>query len=136
MLELNSYFRRFIPDYAIIVKPLSDLLKKNVKFEMGQNEIIAFEQLRNSLVTAHVLKLFNPKAVTEIHSDGSMYDYGAVLLQQDDENLQLHPIEYMRKTTSAEQKYHSYELEVLAVIEALKKWRIYVVGLKVQIVTD
>ena len=110
-LGLTSYFRRFIPDYAIIAKPLSDLLRKNVKFEMGQNEIIALEQLRNLLITAPILKLFNPKAVTEIHTDASVYGYGAVLLQQDVEDRQFHPIEYMsRKTTSAEQKYHSYEL--------------------------
>ena len=103
---------------------------------MGQNEIIAFEQLRNSLITAPVLNLFNSKAVTEIHTDASMYGYGAVLLQQDDEDCQFHSTEYMsRKTTSAEQKYHSYELEVLAVIGALRKWRIYVLGLKVKIVT-
>ena len=75
--------------------------------------------------------------MTEIHSDASMYGYRAVLLEQDDEDLQLHLIEYMsRKTTSAEEKYHSYELEVLAVIEALKKWRIYILVLKVKILTD
>lgn len=55
----------------------------------------------------------------------------------DKDDQQLHPVEYMsRKTTAAEQKYHSYELEVLAVIEALKKWRIYVLGLKIKVVTD
>ena len=41
-----------------------------------------------------------------------------------------------RKTTPAEEKYRSYELEVLAIIEALRKWRMYVMGMKVQIVTD
>ena len=49
----------------------------------------------------------------------------------------LHPVEYFsRKTTSTEQKYTSYELEVLSVIEALKKWRVYLMGLKFKIVTD
>ena len=101
---------------------MSDLLKKNVKFEMRQNEIVAFEQLRNSFVTAPVLKLFNLKAVTKIHTDASMYGYGAVLLQQDDEDRQFHPIECIsRKTTSAKQKYHSYKLDVLAQIRVLKK---------------
>ena len=61
-----------------------------------------------------------------------MHGYGGVLLQINGDGQQLHPHEYMsRKTTAAEQKYHSYELEVLVVIEALKKWRIYVLGLKV-----
>lgn len=136
-LGLISYFRRFIPNYAFIAKPLSDLLRKNAKFKMEDDEKIAFEQLRNSLVNAPVLKLFNPKAETEIHTDASMYGYGAVLLQRDEEDSQFHPVEYMsRKTTAMEQKYHSYELEVLAVIEALKKWRIFVLGLKIRIITD
>ena len=73
-----------------------------------------------------MLRLFNPSAETEIRSDASKYVYGAVLLQRDSKGNQLHPIQYMsRKTTSAEIKYHSYELEVLAIIEALKKWRVY-----------
>ena len=49
-----------------------------MNFEMGQNEIIAFEQLRNSLVISPVLKFFNPTAVIEIHTDASMNGYGAV----------------------------------------------------------
>ncbi|GBP02650.1 Transposon Tf2-9 polyprotein [Eumeta japonica] len=120
-----------------MARPLSDLLRKNAKFKLGDLERIAFEQLRGSLIGASVLRLFNPSAVTEIHTDASMHGYGAVLLQRDDEDQQLHPVEYMsRKTTMAEQKYHSYELEVLAVVQALKKWRIFVLGLRVKIVTD
>jgi len=41
-----------------------------------------------------------------------------------------------RKTTDAEEKYPSYELEVLAIVQALKKWRIYLLGRKIKIVTD
>lgn len=135
-LGLTSYFRRFIEGYATIARPLTDLLRKDNKFKMGDEEILAFTQLRNSLVSAPVLKIFDPKCVTEIHADASMYGYGAALLQKDDDQ-EFHPIEYMsRRTTPAEEKYHSFELEVLAVVEALRKWRIYVLGLHVKIVTD
>ena len=48
-------------------------------------------------MTAPVLKLFNPKAMTEIRTDASMYGYGAVPLQQDNEDRQFHPIEMGRK---------------------------------------
>lgn len=41
-----------------------------------------------------------------------------------------------RKTTPAEQKYHSYELEVLVIVEALKKWRVFVLVSKFKIITD
>lgn len=41
-----------------------------------------------------------------------------------------------RKTTAAEEKYNSYELEVLAVIEAVKKFRVYLLGQPFKIITD
>lgn len=94
-------------------------------------------QLKRALVNAPLLRIFNPKLATEIHADASMYGYGAVMLQRNADDQQFHPVEYMsRKTSAAEQKYHSYELEVLAIIEALKKWRVYVMGIRIKIVTD
>lgn len=136
-LGLTSYFRRFIESYAVIAKPLSDVLRKDVKFSMGDVELAAFQQLKAALGSAPVLKLYNPKAVTEVHTDASMHGYGAVLLQRDFDDREFHPVQFMsRKTKPFEEKLHSYELEVLAIIEALKKWRIYLIGIKFKIVTD
>jgi len=48
-----------------------------------------------------------------------------------------HPVYFSSsKTTTAEQKYSSYELEMLAIIKALKKFRVYVIGIPFTIVTD
>ena len=58
-------------------------------------------------------------------------------MQKSIEYQQLHPIHYMsRKTTLAEKNYSRYELEVLAVIMALKKFRIYLLGIEFKIITD
>jgi len=66
-----------------------------------------------------------------------MFGYGAVLLQKDSADQEFHPVKYMsRKTTDAEEKYPSYKLEVLAIVQALKKWIIYLLGRKIKIVTD
>ena len=136
-LGLTSFFRRFIRDYALIAKPLSDLLRKDRTFEIKDEQILAFNELKAKLTCFPVLNLYNPNAITEIHADASMYAYGAVLLQKNSEDQQFHPIEYMsRKTSNTEQKYHSYELEVLAIIESLKKWRVFVLGIKIKIITD
>ena len=43
---------------------------------------------------------------------------------------------YSRKTSPKEQRYHSYDLETLAIVEALKKFRVYVLGIKFTVVTD
>lgn len=136
-LGLTSYFRKFVNGYAVIAKPLSDLLRKESRFVFQDLQQVAFEQLKAALVREPVLKLYDPKLITEIHTDASKFGFGAVLLQKDQGDCLLHPVMYMsRKTKPCEEKYHSYELEVLAVIEALKKWRVYVLGLKVKIITD
>ncbi|KAK9687316.1 RNase H-like domain found in reverse transcriptase [Popillia japonica] len=63
--------------------------------------------------------------------------FGGVLLQKDTEDGELHPVYYWsKKTNDAQRKYHSYELEVLAVVEALKKFRVYLLGIKFKILTD
>ncbi|GFT01612.1 retrovirus-related Pol polyprotein from transposon 17.6 [Trichonephila clavipes] len=53
------------------------------------------------------------------------------------EDGKLHPVYYMsKKTNTAEEKYDSYELEVLTIINALKKFRVYLLGQHFKIVTD
>ncbi|GFX60509.1 transposon Tf2-11 polyprotein [Trichonephila clavipes] len=85
---------------------------------------------------ANVLHIFKQGAKLELHTDASKFCCGAILLQQSDDN-KLHPVHYFsKKTTPQEEKYSSYELEVLAVIESLKKFRNYLVGKKFKIVTD
>lgn len=140
-LGLAGYFRKFIKGYAQIAKPLSDILKKDSQFQVGEKQRRAVEELKKALTSASVLRLFNPKLETELHTDASQEGYGAILLQRavDDQELhpELHPVQYMtRKTTDAERKYHSYELEILAVIEALKKFRVYLLGIYFKIITD
>ncbi|GFX28313.1 transposon Tf2-8 polyprotein [Trichonephila clavipes] len=82
-----------------------------------------------------VLHIFKQGAKLELHTDASKFGYGAILLQQSDDN-KLHPVHYFsKKTPPQEEKYSSYELEVLAVIESLKKFRNYLVGNKFKIVT-
>lgn len=135
-LGLTGYFRKFIPSYSVIAKPLSDLLKKERIFQFGENEEQAFETLKQSLSSQPVLCLYKQGAETELHTDASKFGYGACLMQKSDDN-KLHPVYYMsKKTTPAEERYSSYELEVLAVIQAVKKFRIYLLGIQFRIVTD
>ncbi|XP_076686111.1 uncharacterized protein LOC143378248, partial [Andrena cerasifolii] len=65
-------------------------------------------------------------AETELHTDASGLGYGAILLQRDTQDGAFHPVYYASgKTTPAEEKYPSYELEVLAIIKSLKKFRAF-----------
>jgi hypothetical protein len=136
-LGLTGYFRKFVKNYSIIAKPLSDLLKGERKFKFGEEEKMSFEMLKQKLCEEPVLKIFDFEKETELHTDASRDGYGAMLVQRDDVDGKFHPVYYMsRKTTDAEKKYSSYELEVLAIIEALKKFRTYLLGIKFKIKTD
>ncbi|GFW89668.1 retrovirus-related Pol polyprotein from transposon 17.6 [Trichonephila clavipes] len=85
---------------------------------------VAFQNLKNALSREPVLHLFKEGAKLELHTDACKLGLGAVLLQQSEDG-RFYPIHYMSKKTSIqEEKLCSYELEVLAVIEALKNFEI------------
>ncbi|GFV64516.1 transposon Tf2-6 polyprotein [Trichonephila clavipes] len=135
-LGLTGYFRKFIPAYSQIAKPLSDLTRKDNPFMFEQPQMEAFEKLKKLLTESPVLSIFQQGRTTELHTDASQQGYGAVLLQEAEDG-KLHPVQYMsQKTTPAEEKYSSYELEVLAVVNALKKFRTYLLGNHFKIIKD
>lgn len=135
-LGLTGYFRKFIYQYSIIARPLTNLLKGNVEFQFEEDEHRAFQNLKFALGNKPVLKLYKVGAETELHTDASKFGYGAILLQKDSDNA-FHPIYYASsKTIPAEKKYTSYELEVLAIIKSLKKFRVYLLDIRFKIITD
>ncbi|GFS83671.1 transposon Tf2-9 polyprotein [Trichonephila clavipes] len=135
-LGLTGYFRKLIKSYSFIAKPLSDLLRHDNYFTFKEQQRIAFPQLKDALLSDPVLCIFKPYAKLKLHTDASKYGYGAILLQESEDG-QYHLIYYMRKKTLPhEEKYSSYELEMLAVIEALKKFRHFLQGTQFKIFTD
>jgi transposase InsO family protein len=136
-LGLASYFRKFVKGFAQIARPLSDLLKTGKEVKFGEEERIAFLRLKELLAVEPVLRIYNQKLETELHTDASQEGFGAVLLQRALDDQQLHPVYYMScKTSEAEKKLHSYHLEMLAVIKAVQKFRVYLLGIHFKIVTD
>lgn len=133
---LFSYFRRFVPNFAKIARPLSRLLRKEVPYVFDDDCVHAFNILKEKLLDAPVLSIYSPTAETELHCDASAAGFGAVLLQKQTDG-KLHPVSYFSKTASdAESVLHSYELETLAIIYALKRFESYVKYIPFKIVTD
>lgn len=134
-LGLASYFRKFVPNFALIARPLSELTKDNVPFIFGEAQKTSFSTLKDILCTEPILKVFDPSCESELHTDASKNGYGACLMQLHDGKW--FPVFYLSKrTTSSEQNYSSYELEILAIIYALRKLRVYLLGLEFRIITD
>lgn len=68
---LTGYFRKFVQQYALIARPLAQLLKTESKFVFGAEQEHAFEQLKKALTTDPVLKLYRVGVETELHTDAS-----------------------------------------------------------------
>jgi hypothetical protein len=80
-LGLAGYYRRFIPDFSRIAKPMTELLKKGVKFSWYQNCEDAFHTLRNHLTTAPVLAQPDVSKPFDIYCDALGTGLGCVLMQ-------------------------------------------------------
>ncbi|CAG9086928.1 unnamed protein product [Plutella xylostella] len=136
-LGLASYFRKFVKGFGEIARPLTCLLKQDVSWKWTQSEQNAFQTLKLSLSDRPVLALYNPKLDTELHTDASSLGLGGILMQWQDNPRVLKPVAYFsRQTTTEERHFHSYELETLAVVCSLRKFRPYLLGAKFVVYTD
>lgn len=127
-LGLAGYFRKFIQNFAVIALPLTKLTKKNANFQWDLPQKSAFSQLKELLSAKPILMPFNPKLPIEIHTDASSKGLGCIFFQIHESNS-LKPVAFFSRVTSpAEQFYHSYELETLAIVESLRRFRIYILG--------
>lgn len=135
-LGLAGYFRRYIAGYASKTACIAKLLRKGEPFIWGSEQDVARNYILHCLTTEPVLAIFDPQLPTELHTDASAIGFGAVLLQEH-VGKKKRVIGYFSKSTQgAEARYHSYELETLAVVRALQHFRHYLIGIQFRIVTD
>jgi len=130
-LGLVGYYRRFIPDFSKIAKPMTRLLQKDVKFVWSQECEVAFTTLRHLLTTAPVLAQPDIEKPFDVFCDASGTGLGCVLMQEG------RVIAYAsRQLRKHEANYPTHDLELAAVVHALKLWRHYLLGNLCHIYTD
>lgn len=137
-LGTAGYYRRFVPDYSTIAKPLTDLTKKNLPRQVLWSPACeaAFLALKQALVNAPVLAAPVPNKRFLVHTDASMFGLGAVLSQVGEDGGE-HPVAYLsRKLLPREVSYAAVEKECLALVWALKKLNPYLYGQEFSLVTD
>jgi len=136
-LGLANYYRRFVHNFAFISLPLTNLLHKDIKFQWTSQCDESFKILKNKLSNAPVLSIANPSIPFTVTTDASGFAIGAVLSQPTEDSNIDRPIAYeSRKMTPAEMNYPTHEQELLAIIHALKIWRVYLQGNHFRIITD
>ena len=116
--------------YSQITAPLTEATKKtNTRFAWTKEMQSAFDHLRTVFTTAPVLQLFNWDLETRVETDASDYAIGACLSQKHEKNWK--PIAfYSRKMTAPELNYDVHDKELLAIVEAMSQWKIYLEGPK------
>ncbi|GJS34396.1 reverse transcriptase domain-containing protein [Tanacetum coccineum] len=130
-LGLAGYYRRFIANFFRIAKPLTLLTQKNKKYVWGAEQEEAFQLLKSKLCDAPILSLPNGVEDFVVYCDASNQGLGCVLIQINK------VIAYAsRQLKIHEKNYTTHDLELGAVVFALKFWRHYLYGTKSVIYTD
>jgi hypothetical protein len=135
-LGLIQYCREYLPNLSLLTAPLSDLLKKGVKFEWTEEHQKAFENIKKLVIEAVELNIPIPGKAYVLETDASNVGLGALLFQEfGEDGLKLVACN-SRKLNEHERNYPTHEKELLAIVWALKTWRHYVEGTHVEVRTD
>src|SRR5437667_459649 len=130
-LGLAGYYRRFIQDFSKIAKPMTKLLQKEAKFIWTSDCEAAFQKLKTLLTTAPVLTQPDITKSDDAYLAASGIGLGCVLMQEGK------VIAYAsRQWRKHEEHYATHDLELAAVVHALKIWRHYLLGNVCHIYTD
>ncbi|KAJ0494330.1 putative nucleotidyltransferase, Ribonuclease H [Helianthus annuus] len=124
-LGLAGYYRRFVEGFSMIALPLTQLLRKGVKYTWNDEREKSFQELKKRLVSAPILTLPTGSGGYQVYSDASKKGLGCVLMQHGK------VIAYAsRQLKPYEVNYPTHDLELAAVVFALKIWRHYLYGEK------
>nr|GEV07785.1 putative reverse transcriptase domain-containing protein [Tanacetum cinerariifolium] len=128
---LVGYYRRFIEGFSLIYKSLTKLSKKNKKYEWGKEEEEAFQTLKQKLYSAPILALPEGTKDFVVYCEASLKGYGAVLMQKEK------VIAYAsRQLKVHKENYTTHDLELGAVVFALRLWRNYLYETKCVVFID
>ena len=136
-MGLAGYYRDFIPNFAAVAAPLSDLTRKGQpsKVEWGDAQEKAYQTIKILLTSDPILRLPDPVKTFVLRTDASDYGIGAVLMQEHEGKL--FPICHASKKLSyAELNYSTTEREYLAVVWGIKRFHTYLYGVRFVLQTD
>ena len=130
-LGMAGYYRRFIEGFSKIAGPMTKLLSKKVPFVWDEKCEKSFQELKDKLTTTPVLAVPEPGKDYTVYCDASKNGLGCVLMQ--DRKV----ISYgSRQLRPHEVNYPTHDLELAAVVYALKSWRHFLYGAKCELFTD
>jgi hypothetical protein len=130
-LGLAGYYHWFIKDFSKIAKPMTRLLEKNMDFDWTEECQANFEELKKQLTSAPVLILPDITKMFIIYCDASRQGLRCVLMQ-DGKVVSYASCQWKKY----EENYPTHDLELAAVVHALKIRRHYLIGHRCEIYSD
>jgi hypothetical protein len=130
-MGLAGYYRRFIAGFSKIAHPITSLQRKGKQFHWTEGCEESFQRLKQLLTSAPILRIADPNADFIVCTDACKEGLGGVLSQNG------FVICYeSRKLKEHEKNYATHDLELAAIVHALKKWRHYLMGRRFELRTD
>jgi len=136
-LGLLQFFRRFIPEFAKVAAPLTNLTKKDKGLSFWDEECDkSFESLKTAITNAPILVAPDWSKPFRGHVDASQTAIGGTLTQQDENGMDRVISFYSKKLSPAETNYTTNDRELLALVRFLERFRCYLEGSDFEIITD
>ena len=130
-LGLAGYYRRFIEDFSRLAAPMTRLTRKEVKFDWDDRCEEAFNELKRRLTTTPILIVPDRGQGYTVYCDASRAGLGCVLMQPG------RVVAYgSRQLKNHEKNYPTHNMELVAIVFALKIWRHYLYGEKFKVYSD
>ena len=134
-LGMCGFYRKYVPNFAKICCPLYALTKESVKFIWKKIEDQAFEELKELMTKAPILKHPNFNYPFIIETDASDKGLGTVLIQRYEGSTSV--IQYINRALQpCEKKWHIREKEALAIAWACDYIRVFIAGEHFVVETD
>ncbi|KAI1004395.1 hypothetical protein K3495_g3815 [Podosphaera aphanis] len=121
-LGFANFYRKFIHNLVDLARPLTDLTRKDCKFQWSSEADRAFHKLKDIFISAPALSQFDYDKATRIKTDSSGWCTRGTLQQLNDKGLWVPCAFFSKKNNSAEYNYEIYDKEMLAIICCLGEW--------------
>lgn len=134
-IGMATYYARFVKGFASAASPLYKLLRKDVTFDWSQSQHTSFQKIKTILLEHAILKFPSFSRPFSLSVDASLTAIGAVLEQFDGYNWR--PVSFFSRHLSAtEQKYSTFDRELLAARDAVRHFLHFVEGVDFTLYTD
>lgn len=131
-----NFYHKYIPNAAKFLEPFYKLLRKDTDFIWSKECKDTFDKIKGYLASAPALAIFDPNLPIIIYSDASLLGLGAVLKQVQENEEEKTVAYFSKKLNDSQKKKKAIFIESLAIQEAIKYWKYWLIGRKFKVITD